>query len=595
MNRYQTLTRLLRLIRSLWGMMLFSILMRTLNQISGIAILTVGAWGIGAILLNPESGALRPLILALIVMGMFKGIFRYLEQFSGHYVAFHLLATLRNRLYEKLEPLAPAGLMRTRSGDVIARAIADVDRIEVFYAHTIAPATVAVLVPGLALVTLGWFNPLFVLALLPFLLGVGVLTPWLSDRLGGRYSLQMRPLAAAVSAHLTDSIQGLREIAAFGYAARRQDEIRAGGARLIKAQGRLARVAGMQNALTDIFIALGVLSVVAVGLWLVGQEQLEIFYLPAVLALATTSFGPVLAASNVIHEFNQAMSGAGRLFALMDHPPVVQDLVSAPPQEPIEPALHFEGVSFTYPERESTYNGQPLAEAPPTLVDVDLAIPAGATAALVGPSGAGKSTIVNLLLRFWDVDQGQVKVGNYDVRAFPQEDLRRRIAVASQRTHIFNTSIRENLLLGNPQATEKELEKAAQLANIHEFITSLPTGYETVVGEMGVRLSGGQRQRLAIARALLKDAPILVLDEATSNLDTETEREIQTALNRLISGRTTLIIAHRLSTVINADQILVMEAGKIVERGNHTELLAQDSVYARLFLSQQQPDTLYPE
>jgi ABC-type multidrug transport system fused ATPase/permease subunit len=216
-------------------------------------------------------------------------------------------------------------------------------------------------------------------------------------------------------------------------------------------------------------------------------------------------------------------------------------------------------------------------------------VPAGRKLALVGASGCGKSTVVNLLLRFWDVDRGRVRLGDFDVRDFPLEDLRARITVVSQRTMIFNMSIRENLRLGNPDADDAQIEHAARLANLHGFITSLPDGYATQLGEMGVKLSGGQRQRLAIARSLLKDAPVLILDEATSNLDVENEREIQGAIQRLTQGRTTLVIAHRLSTVINADAILVMDQGRIVGRGSHAELLAAGGVYARLLAHQGEP------
>lgn len=576
MSRRQTLWRLLGLIRSLWGVILFSIAMRTLNQTASIAILTLGAWGVSLAVARPAAGDLRSILVALVVMGLFKGILRYLEQFSGHYVAFHLLAIMRDQFYRRIEPLAPAILMGNRSGDVVSRATADVERIEVFYAHTIAPAATAVLVPAIALIVLARFDVALALTLLPFLAGVGLLTPWLADRLGRQLGMALRRVVADVNAHFTDSIQGLREIVAFGRGADRRREIREQGERLVSVQARAARVAGLQNALTDALVATGILSVLGVGLWLVGQGRLHPLLLPPIVALTMTTFGPVLAAASVVHDLNQALAGAARLFALMDQVPAVRDRVAAPPPEPVEPSIRFEEVWFRYRDDGSW-----------VLKDLGFEVPAGRTVALVGPSGAGKTTVVNLLLRFWDTNKGHVRLGQYDVRDFPQEHLRRRVAVVSQHTYLFNTTIKENLRLGNPQADEAEIERAARLANVHDFVVSLPQGYDTRVGEMGVKLSGGQRQRLAIARALLKDAPILVLDEATSNLDAETEREIQAAIHRLTQGRTTLVIAHRLSTVVNADEILVMDGGCIVERGRHAELLAQDGVYARLFARQQ--------
>jgi ATP-binding cassette subfamily B protein len=596
MSRRQTLWRLLSLIRSLWGMMLFSITMRTLNQTSSIAILTLGVWGVSLAVARPGAGDLRPILVALVVMGRFKGVFRYLEQFSGHYVAFHLLAIMRDRFYRRIEPLAPAVLMDQRSGDVVSRATGDVERIEVFYAHTIAPAATAVLVPALALTVLARFDGLLAVTLLLFLAGVGLLVPWLADRLGRRLGMALRRVVADVNAHFTDSIQGLREIVAFGRGGDRRREIGEGGERLVGVQARAAHIAGLQNGLSDGLVATGTLSVLGVGLWLVGQGRLDPLLLPPIVALTMTTFGPVLAAASVTQDINQALAGAGRLFALMDQTPAVRDSVTAPPPPPVEPSIYFDDVYFCYQVSRNKDDGQVSRNkddgrgrhaAPWVHNGLSFDVPAGRTVALVGASGDGKSTVVNLLLRFWDANKGHVRLGQYDVRDFPQEDLRRRVAVVSQHTYLFNTTIKENLRLGNPQADETEIERAARLANIHDFVVSLPQGYDTPVGEMGVKLSGGQRQRLAIARALLKDAPILVLDEATSNLDAETERDIQSAIHQLTQGRTTLIIAHRLSTVVNADEILVMDGGRIVERGQHAELLAQGGVYARLFAIQQ--------
>lgn len=587
MNRRQTLLRLLGMVKRLWAVMAVSTLMRALNYGSGIAILALGAWGIGQALLDPGRVAPLPLLLALAGLGALKGVFRYLEHFTGHYVAFHLLAMLRNRLYQALEPLAPAGLMAARSGDVISRAVGDVDRIEVFYAHTIAPVLNAVLVPALALAALGWFDPRLAWTLLPFLLTAGVLAPWLSDRLARRDSRRLRAAVAQVSAHLTDSIQGLREILAFGGETCRREEIRQRGEQLTHIQRRVTAAAGLQDALSDLAIGAGILSVLTVALRLVGEGALALTDLPPILALATTIFGPVVATSSVLHEFNQAMESAARLFALMDQQPVVRDSVTIPAPETAAPSVHFEDVVFHYPAPSTSGNGHNRPPPAPVLSGLSFDAPAGHTVALVGPSGAGKSTVVNLLLRFWDVEQGRVRIGPYDVRAFSQEDLRRQIAVVSQHAHIFNLTLRENLRLGNPAAGDAEIERAVRRASLHDFIASLPEGYETVVGEMGVNLSGGQRQRIAIARAFLKDAPILVLDEPTSNLDAETEQAIQDAIRRLMADRTTLIIAHRLSTVMHADEILVLAGGRIVERGTHARLLGRGQVYARLFARQQ--------
>ncbi len=574
MSRWNIFWRLLAIIRSMWGVMIFSIIMRTLNQCSGIAILTLGTWGISQAIAQPASD-LCPIFTALIVIGLFKGILRYLEQFSGHYVAFRLLATIRDRFYRGIEPLAPAIMMNNRSGDMVSRAIADVERIEVFYAHTIAPAITAFFMSAITLITLSYFDGLLALTLLPFLIGVGLLAPWISDLLGKNLGIKLRRAVAEVNAHLIDSIQGLREIVAFGHGTARLREIRERGNILVNIQARSAHIAGLQNGFTDGLVAAGTLSVLGMGLLLVEQGRLNPLYLPPIVALTTTSFGPILSAASVIQSLNQALASAGRLFAVMDQKPTIQD-GDTMPQEPIEPSIHFHDVFFRYKDNNSWL-----------LRGLEFNVPAGSTIALVGSSGMGKTTVVNLLLRFWDVNKGRIDIGRYDIRNLPQEYLRQHIAVVSQYTHLFNTTIRENLRLSNPHVCDAEIEQAARLANIHNFIVSLPQGYDMQVGEMGIKLSGGQRQRLAIARALLKDSPILVLDEATSSLEAETESKIQTSIRQLMKGRTTLVIAHRLSTVVNADEILVIDAGHIVERGQHAKLLIQGGIYTRIFARQQ--------
>jgi ATP-binding cassette subfamily B protein len=259
---------------------------------------------------------------------------------------------------------------------------------------------------------------------------------------------------------------------------------------------------------------------------------------------------------------------------MMDQSPAVQDLVQSSPARVI-PAISFRNVNFGY------------AASNKVLREISFEIEAGRHVAIVGSSGAGKSTIANLLLRFWDVQSGDIAIGGVPVQQFTLEGLRDKIAVVSQRNYVFNTNIGDNIRMGKPSASQAEIDQAAKRANLKTWIDSLPQGYDTPVGEMGTKISGGQRQRVAIARALLKDAPILILDEATSNLDVETEREVNDAIRELAKGRTVLTIAHRLSTVMNANEILVLDQGRIVERGTHADLLRRNGVYARLFELQQ--------
>ncbi|MCD4753636.1 MAG: thiol reductant ABC exporter subunit CydC [Anaerolineaceae bacterium] len=584
MKRISVLIRLLSYMRSLWGVMGLSMLMRCLNYCSGIAIITSGAWGISYVAMNPMATFPKTLLWVLPALGLCKGIFRYLEHFTGHYVAFHLLASLRLKLYEAVEPLTPAGLVDVRSGDIVSRAGDDINRIEVFYAHTIAPVANAILIPCIVLIFLAVkFNVLFSIVLIPFMVGVGILAPWLSDRIGKRFSINLRKGFANVSAHLTDSIQGLREIITFSAEDRRRDEIKQHGQSLSGFQKGVASATAVQNAITDLFIGLGIVSTFMAGIRLFRAGEFDLLMLAPVLALATSVFGPIAATSSVLHDFNQAISAARRLFVLMDQVPLVTESITKAPTGGVEPSISFNQVDFSYP---GTTKSAHVKDRMVVLDCLDFEVMKGQKVAIVGKSGSGKSTVVNLLLHFWDVNKGQIRLGSYDIRDLPFEYLRQMIAVVSQQMYLFNTTIKENLLIGKPDASDEEIEQTAKLANIHDFINKLPDGYETRVGEMGVAMSGGQRQRLAIARALLKNAPILILDEATSSLDVETEKAIQNEIRLLQAGRTTLVIAHRLSSVMDADQILVMDSGRIVEKGKHQELLKMNGLYAKTFIQQ---------
>lgn len=572
----QIVSRLLGYIGSLKRELIFSILSRTLNLSLGVTILTIAVWGLSRIFVENDQSGFVALIITLIVIGFFKGWFRYLEQFLGHYVAFHLLAILRNKLYEKVEPLAPAALNMTRSGDLVSRAILDVNRVEVFYAHTIAPAFNAVIVSIAVLAWLAYFDYRFALILLPVMILVGVCVPFFSSRLGGKYSAELRPAIAEVKAHLTDSIQGLPEVIAFNYGDRRNEEINQRSRNLTNLQTKLARVTTTQDFLVELFVGLGVLAVAGYALFLAQNGALPLVHLAPVILLSIIGLEPIREVSVLANDHNQTLASAERLFSLMDTKPVTTDLVEKSPAEPIESSVKFEDVRFTYNDKTDWI-----------LDGLNFEIASGKSVAIVGESGAGKSTLVNLLLRYWDANSGSVKIGGHNTKDFTLEDLRERIAVVAQSTFTFNTSVRDNILLGKPTASDDEIVEAAKKANLHEFILGLPEGYETIVGEMGTKISGGQRQRLAIARALLKNSTILILDEATSNLDVQNEREIQSAIQTLMKGRTTLIIAHRLSAIAEVDEILVMAKGKVVEKGTHSELLAKQGVYARLFAEQE--------
>jgi ATP-binding cassette subfamily C protein CydCD len=434
---------------------------------------------------------------------------------------------------------------------------------------------VAVLVPGGVLITLGLMGWPLVLALLPFLVAVA-LSPVVGQRASLRVATQARGLLGGVSAHIVDGVQGLRTIVAFNYGPARLAEITEHGRELSVAQHHFLRHQAIQTAGIDILTALGGLSVLTVGALLAGQGRLAPSFLPLVTLLSMSAFGPVTDIAKIAKQLVETLASARRVFVVHDEPVVVHDGPNGDvPATAGAPAVRFEDVTFSYGPGE-----------PDALRNVSFTVEPGQTVALVGRSGAGKTTAAHLLLRFWDPQQGRITLEGIDIRTFGLDGLRQQVGLVAQDTYLFNASLADNLRLARPDADEAAMSSAAASASAAGFIADLPDGYDTRVGERGAHLSGGQRQRIAIARALLKDAPLLVLDEATSHLDAASELQVRTALDRLMRGRTTLVIAHRLSTIRRADKIVVLDAGSVVEQGTHDELVQRGGIYARLVASQ---------
>jgi ATP-binding cassette subfamily C protein CydCD len=487
-------------------------------------------------------------------------------------MAYRLLNDMRLDIFRKLDALAPAYFTRRRTGDLVGVATHDVELIEYFFAHTITPAFVAVLVPVGVLVTLAVFGWPMALALLPFL-AWAALTPVLArsriDRLGSR----AREVSGDLTAHAVDSIQGLGEIVAFRHARAHGDEFGAKAAEYLRVRMPLLHDLALQTSFQEVATGFGGLAVVGAGAALVAAGRLESALVPLLTLLALSAFVPVWEIAQVSRQLADTLGAARRVHAVHAEPVPVLDGAGVRVGSPVSggPALEMSLVSFTYPGRRWR-----------ALSDVSFAVPRGSTVALVGPSGAGKTTVASLFLRFWDPDEGTVRVDGHDLREYRLDDLRHRIALVAQDTYLFNDTLRNNVLLARPEATEAELAAAVEQAALTEFVAGLPDGLDTVVGERGAQLSGGQRQRVAIARAFLKDAPILILDEATSHLDAVSEQAVRGALDLLARSRTTLVIAHRLSTVRNADRIIVLEDGRVAETGSHRELLDKGGLYAHL-------------
>src|SRR5215471_15295356 len=538
------------------------------------AFIGVGVLGALAVAAVKTGGPFGYLLILLGLAAPLAGLLHWLESWLAHDIAYRLLAEMRIGLFRKLDTLAPAYLVRRRSGDLVALANQDIETIEYFFAHTVAPALVAILVPATMLITLAVVAWPIASALLPFVLFAGlapVLTRARIDSLG----MQARDALGLLGAYVTETIQGLSDLVAFqAVGGRRQ-----GFMGLVRGYQRirleLLRDLSSQTAQLEIVTGLGGLAVAVVGARLAAEHQLMATTLPLLILLALASFLPISEIAQVSRQLADTFASTRRYYAVQREKPAVVDGSLSPPTPAGGSAIRFEGVSFTYPGARR-----------PALGDVDLVVPAGTTMALVGPSGAGKTTIANLLLRFWDPSAGCILIDGLDLREFELDHLRARISLVSQDTYLFNDTLRANVALARPEADEAAILRALEQAALADFVASLPEGLDTIVGERGVQLSGGQRQRVAIARAFLKNAPTLILDEATSHLDAVSEAQVRGALDALMHDRTTIVIAHRLSTVRNADRLAVLDRGHVVETGSHTKLIAQGGLYARLIRRQ---------
>jgi len=528
---------------------------------------------IDEIFLNRRQEMLLPVALAAFVVFAAKGIASYGEAVLMSFVGHRIVAQLQQRLFDRLIGADLAFFNRTSPGDLVARFINDINLLRNAVSNTLVGFGKDTLT-ALALAAVMFYEdwPLALIAFFAF--PTAVLPIVRVGRRMRKVSGQTQSRVGRLTTLLDESFQGIRYVKS--YAMERYEAARARGAidEVFRLNYKAARV---RSILHPIMEMLGGLAIVAVVLYgghqVIGAEKQPGSFFAFITALLL-AYEPIKRLAKLNANLQEGLAAAVRVFALLDQPPEIRDRADARPLAVSGGAIRFEEVSFAY------------GPGSPALDGVTLEVPAGKTAALVGPPGAGKSTVINLIPRFYDVDAGAVTVDGQDVRSVTLDSLRRQIALVSQEILLFDDTVRANIAYGRPDASDAEITAAAEAAGAAEFVAALPQGYDTPVGPRGGNLSGGQRQRVAIARAMLKNAPILLLDEATSSLDSESERHVQDALSQLMVGRTTLVIAHRLSTVIDAEIIYVMDAGSIVESGRHAELLVRGGAYARLYALQ---------
>ncbi len=540
------MARLITLVGPLTGVMLLAITLGVLGFIAATLIPVLGGVGILSVLNHQDTLPLIFLVAALCAL--LRGVFRYGEQTCNHYIAFKLLAILRQKVFAALRRLAPAKLDRRDKGDLISVITSDIELLEVFYAHTISPAAIALVMSLLTAAFLAWFHWAYgVLALLAYAT-VGILLPVLASRRSGDTGNRMRQKAGQLSAFVLDSLRGVDETIQYHGQAQRLGELEGRTDDLSRVQQDMSRITGTNTAVTHTVIWLYDLALLALGLVLLEQGQVNFGGVLIPLITLMSSFGPVVALANLGATLQSTFAAARRVLDILDETPVVEEVSG-------QSATRFHGAACE--DLTFSYGGETILDG------LTLDFPKGKVVGIVGRSGSGKSTLLKLLMRFWDRQSGEVTISERDVRNINTSDLRSMQGYMTQDTDLFHDTILKNILLARPDATREEVEEACKKASIHDFILTLPQGYDTPVGELGDTLSGGERQRLGLARAFLHNAPFLLLDEPTSNLDSLNEAEILRSLHRERDQRTVILVSHRRSTMGIADQVHSVEHGRV--------------------------------
>jgi ATP-binding cassette, subfamily C, bacterial CydC len=566
------LSRLLKLLLPFGWLVVLAIFLGCVTIASNMALLSIAAYLIAA-------AALAPLLITLTIpmyivrfMGVSRAVSRYTERMLSHNAAFRLLANLRTSIYAHLSGLSPAQLQAYRSGDVLSRLVSDVDELQNVYLRLFSPLVIWLVVTLLTFVIFAFFDSKLAWISLIFLISAGIGVPALSWCLARGIGARQVKTQSALKVQLVDSIQGMPDLLAYGCSSGQSAKMAALDDDLGTIQRQMANITAIQQMLLDLLTNLALWTILLFSIPLVTARLINGVFLAFLTLLILACFEAVAPVAQALQFLGHSQSAARRLFSVLDTQPQIVDPAQpllAPDSTPTSRhTLEFEAVSFSYETDE-----------PPALQAISLSLEPGRKVALVGPSGSGKSTLVKLALRFWDPSEGIIRLDGHDLRQYTLDDLRRLFSVVDQDTYLFNKTLRGNLLLARPDANEQDLLSVLEQVGLSELLARLPDGLATVIGEQGLRLSGGERQRLAIARALLKDAPLLLLDEATANLDPLTEQAILETLRMLMQGRTTLIITHRLVGLEHMDEILVLDQGRVCQRGTHAELLTKEGLY----------------
>ena len=565
----QIMGSLIGLVKPLLHIMLAAIILGTLGYLCAIFLTILAGQVIVHGLLTGVAGMIVPvekmwlvftpvktIITVMIVIAVLRGILHYVEQYCNHFIAFKLLAIIRHKVFAALRKLCPAKLEGRDKGNLISIITTDIELLEVFYAHTISPIAIATLTSMIMVIFIGRYHWLAGLLALAAYLIVGVAIPMWNGKRGSQKGMEFRTSFGELNSFVLDSLRGLDETIQYGQGEKRKEQMSKRSKNLAEMQESLSKMEGSQRSFTNMVILLASFGMLALTIWLYAKDEMGFEGILTCTIAMMGSFGPVVALSSLSNNLNQTLASGERVLSLLEETPLVEEIPGDVETSGAESMEHgftgaeAENVTFAYGEEV-------------ILDNYSLKLQPGKITGIHGASGSGKSTLLKLLMRFWDVQDGSVSVDGTDVRKIPTKHLRDMESYVTQETHLFHDSIANNIAIAKPGASREEIMEAAKKASIHDFIMTLPKGYDTEVGELGDTLSGGEKQRIGIARAFLHECPLILLDEPTSNLDSLNEGIILKSLKESAEKKTVVLVSHRVSTMNVADVVYEMENGRI--------------------------------
>jgi len=569
-----TLKRLLAYLKRYWFFLTLALLALLVNRVLVMAVPEITQRIIDTAIADERRGLLAILALSIVGVTILRGVFQFAQEYTLQYAAQRAIYDIRNAMYDHLQRLPFSFYDKSQTGQLISRTTGDIDSLRRFYSfgmfNFISSIFIFVAVLVICLIK-NWQLALIALSIMPILVLTGTI---FGKKVRPRFT-ELRQQFAEVNTAIQENITGAQVVRTFAQEEHEIGKFKKQIDRLLQMNLKLARMWAYFFPLNDFISTFGIILILWFGGWQIMRGQLSLGEFVAFNMYLMMLMMPVRMLGFIINMSQEAIASGQRIFEILDTESEVEELSDAKTLPPIEGNIRFEDVSFGY----ETGDGL-------VLKNFTLEVEPGESVALLGATGSGKSTIINLVPRFYDPTSGRITVDGIDIRNATLESLRGQISLVLQETYLFAASVKDNIAYGNTDASMEQVTEAAKAANIHDFITSLPKGYDTEVGERGVTLSGGQKQRIAIARALLMDPRILILDDSTSSVDTETEHLIQNALATLMKNRSTFVIAQRLSTVKRADKIVILEDGEVAEQGTHDELLRKDGIYAEIYETQ---------